>query len=410
MLATLRDGAWLTGSRLRNYALLLVAGYAIAITLMVATSSHGVDLAGRPLGTDFSDVWSAGKLALHGSPASAYDPPVQYAMQQTAFGRADIPFYAWLYPPFFLLLAAVLAVVPYLAALALWQAATLPLYLAAVRAILPRRETVLIALAFPAVFLDLTHGQNGFLSAALIGGGLLVLDKRPLLAGVLLGLLAYKPQLGLFIPLVLATSGRWRAFASAAATVGALVMISTIFFGPEIWRAFFAGMTYTRIEVLEQGGTGFHKIQSLFAAIRLWGGPVWMAYAAQAVATAVVGVTLVLLWRSAADFRLKAAALITGALLATPYCLDYDLVLLAPAAAFFLSWSLQRGPRPYEVSWLAFIFVAPIVTREIAKVSHLPLGLAATVGLFLLAVRRGWEKPAASHRSDELLGAVATKA
>ncbi len=389
MFQALRDDDWLTAARVRNYALLLLAGYAIAIVVLVATSAGGVDVAGRPIGTDFSDVWSAGRLAIQGSPATAYDPPVQFAMQQHAFGRPDIPYYGWLYPPFFLLVAAALARLPYLAALALWQAATLPLYLAAMRAVLPRRLTVLVALGFPAVFVNLTHGQNGFLSAALIATALMLLGKRPLVAGVLFGLLAYKPQFGLLIPVVLAASGRWRAFAAAALTVTGLAAISSAVFGPDIWRAFLASMPYTRHEVLEQGGTGFYKIQSLFAAVRLWGGSVGLAYMAQGLATVAVGAALVALWRSAADFRLKASALITGALLATPYCLDYDLMMLAPAGAFFLSWVLERGWRPYEASAAAFLFAAPIMTREADQVLLLPLGLIATTLLFAAALRDG---------------------
>ena len=76
---------------------------------------------------------------------------------------------------------------------------------------------LLLALAFPAVFVNIGHGHNGFLTAALIGAGLLMLDRRPILAGILFGLMAYKPQFGVLIPLVLAATGRWRAFLAARA-------------------------------------------------------------------------------------------------------------------------------------------------------------------------------------------------
>ena len=238
-------------------------------------------------------------FALQGAAASAYDPPTQFAVQQATFKRPDIPYYGWLYPPSFLLVAAALARLPYLGALALWQSATVPLYLAATRAIFPRKETILLALAFPAVFVDLTHGQNGFFSAALLGTALLVLDKRPLIAGILIGVLAYKPQFGMLIPLVLAASGRWRAFGAAAATVAALAVASSAAFGIGVWRAFFDSMPYTRVVVLEQGGTGFYKFQSVFAAIRLWGGPVWLAYAAQGAGVVSVAASLVALCAAA---------------------------------------------------------------------------------------------------------------
>jgi alpha-1,2-mannosyltransferase len=389
-LESLRRGDWLSPARIRTYSLLLIAGYAIAIIAVLATSHGDVDYAGRPIGSDFSDVWSAGRLALEGAPASAYDPAAQYAAQQLAFHRTDIPYYGWAYPPFFLMVASALALLPYAAALAVWQGATIPLYLAALRAISPQRGTLLLGLAFPAVFLGVTHGQNGFLTVALFGGGLVLLDRRPVLAGILFGLLAYKPQFGLFLPLVLAVTGRWRTFGAAAATVIGLVALTTGLFGIETWRAFLNSVPGTFDVFLQQGQTGFQKIQSAFAAVRGWGGSVPLAYAVQSVVTVAVGVALVGLWRSQADFRLKAASLLTASLLGTPYCMDYDLLLLAPAAAFVVEVGRERGFRPYELSFLTLTFIAPIATRNIARFTLIPLGLIVTVGLFTLILRRAF--------------------
>ena len=123
------------------------------------------------------------------------------------------------------------------------------------------------------MFINLGHGHNGFLTAALIGAALVSLDRRPLLAGVLIGLIAYKPQLGILFPLVLAATGRWRSFAAAAATIAALALITTLAFGVSVWDAFLASTHFTRIIVLEAGETGWHKIQSVFSLVRIWGGP-----------------------------------------------------------------------------------------------------------------------------------------
>ncbi len=392
----LASGAWLTAARLRAYSLILVGLAVLALGALALTARGLNDYQGRPLCTDFSNVYAAGKYVLEGRPEAPFDPALQHQKEREIFG-ADTPFYGWHYPPIFLFLAAALALFPYLAALALWQASTLALYLWSVRAIMPRAEIWLPALAYPAVLINLAHGHNGFLTAALIGGGLWLLDRRPVAAGILLGLLIYKPQFGVLIPLALAAGGYWRAFAAATATVIALCAATYFVFGSGVWEAFRGSMTFTREIVLEKGDTGFHKIQSVFAAVRLLGGPVGLAYAAQAMVFALSAVAVVWLWRSRSAFALKAAALIAGSMLATPYLLDYDLMIAAPAIAFLVAHGLREGFAPYEKSALAFVFIAPLLTRAVAEQIFVPLGLAAIVLLFGTVLRRA-ARDAASNR------------
>jgi alpha-1,2-mannosyltransferase len=419
---TIRTGEWITKERIVVYsAILLVVGFA-AIGWMLATADGAVDFKRRPIGTDYSNVYSAGKWVLEGRPEAPFSPPLQHQMEKRVFG-GDTPFYGWHYPPVFLGLAALLATMPYLVSLFVWQLSTLILYLGVVRAIvhdpMPVPKTtlpvfkrmglvekkggrlpfwLLPAIAFPAVFVNIGHGHNGFLTAALIGGGLLLIDRKPVIAGILIGLLCYKPQFGVMIPLVLAASGRWHVFLAASATVIAVCALTWLGFGSQTWIAFRESLEFTRTVVLEQGDTGFHKIQSPFAAVRLWGGPVWLAYAAQVAAAGTVAVMLAMLWRSRAAFALKAAALLAGALLATPYLLDYDLVVMGPAIAFFAAHGLQRGFQPYEKTLLAFVWVAPLVTRALAENFYLPLGLIALILLFGLAIRRSAYDLAAAQR------------
>jgi alpha-1,2-mannosyltransferase len=393
----LQNGEWLTRERAQLWAFGLLAASVIGILFLLLTSDGLNDYQGRPLGTDFSNVYAAGTYVLEGRPEAPFDWEAQYAREQAIFGQAT-PFYGWHYPPFFLFIAAALAWMPYLVALAVWQGVTLLLYLGALREIfrssLPTKAEVrdplwiVIALAFPAVFVNFGHGHNGFLTAALLGTALPVLDRRPLLAGVLFGLIAYKPQFGVLIPLVLMATGRWRAFAAAAATVAVLVLTTLIAFGPDVWRAFFASTTLTRVEVLEQGGTGWHKIQSVFSAVRMWSGSVPLAYAAQASVTVTLGAAVIWIWRSAATYPLKAAALCIASILATPYSLDYDLLALAPAIAFLAAEGITRGFAPYEKSALAFLWLVPAFTRSVAEYLFVPIGLFAMLAMFALLLRR----------------------
>jgi len=389
---TIRSGSFLTRERIRLWALAALAASALGLLFVIATSDGLNDYQNRPLGTDFSNVYAAGTYVLDGHAAAAFDWPAQHAREQAIFGEAT-PFYGWHYPPFFLFIAGLLALMPYALSLAVWQGATLALYLLTIRAILPPplvrdRLWLLLAVAFPAVFVNIGHGHNGFLTAALLGTALVILDRRPIVAGILFGLIAYKPQFGVMIPLVLIATGRWRTFVAAAATVAALGVATLLAFGPEVWRAFFASAHLTREVVLEQGGTGWHKIQSVFSVVRMWGGGVPLAYAAQGIITAMLAAALVWLWRGTASYPIKTAALCIAAILATPYSLDYDFVVLAPAIAFLCADGMTRGFAPYEKSALAFLWFMPLVARTVAEWTLIPLGVPAMLLVLLLALRR----------------------
>ena len=401
MIDALKTGSWITRERARLWSLAVVAASLCGLVFLVATSDGLNDYQGRPLGTDFSNIYAGGTYVLDGQPGTAFDPPSQHARQQMIFGK-DTPFYGWCYPPFLLFVAAALALLPYAGALFVWQASTMLLYLGMLWSIFrfsPSRDSdgqilsrdrmwLLLAVAFPAVFVNLGHGHNGFLTAALIGTALLVLDRRPIVAGILFGLMSYKPQFGVMIPLVLLVTGRWHAFFSAGATVLALTAISTLAFGADVWRMMIDALPFTREVVLEQGGTGWHKIQSVFSWARMWGGSVPFAYAVQGAVTIALGAALAWLWRSDASYRLKAAALPIASILATPYSLDYDLMALAPSIAFLAVEGYERGFRTWEKTALAFLWFMPLVARTVAEQTLIPLAVPAMLIVFWLVLRR----------------------
>ena len=383
----LRSGEWLTLARARGYSLILLGLCIVAMAGWVALSDDLIDRNGKPIGTDFSNVYAAGHLAWEGRAADAYDPPLQHEAEKTVFGR-DVPFYGWHYPPFFLGIAFLVAALPYAWGLSIWLAASFAAYLATIRAILPRRETWLIATAFPAVFVNIGHGQNGFLTTALLGGALHLLARRPWLAGVLIGLLTYKPQFGVLIPVALLAGGHWRTIGAATLTVTGLLALSYLTLGAGIWHAFAGSMTFTQTVVLEAGNTGWEKIQSIFSAVRMWGGSVPLAYAAQIALAVTLTATLAWLWRSDAAFELKAAALAVGSLLATPYVLDYDLVVSGLAIAYLARLGLASGFRHFEISALAAAWIVPLLSRGVAQITAIPLGLLVMLLLYVLIIRR----------------------
>ena len=307
------------------------------------------ELSGLGIPTDFVNVWAAGKLVLDGHPALAYDWDIQRGIELALLGQEFPGYFAWHYPPPFLFVASQLAMLPYAAAFIGWMAASFIPYLAVMRGIIGRPFGLMFAAAFPMVFNNTLVGQNGFLTAALIGGTLYLLPVRPILAGICLGLLTYKPQYGLLFPLVLIAASHWRAFIAAGVTAIALACLSWLAFGTESWLAFFHWMPKFSQAFLTEGKATWWKLQSIFSMVRYLGGSEALAWAFQWTLTASVATVLVLMWRSRVPYTLKAAALAVGTLLTTPYLFLYDMMVLAIPVAFLVRIGLKRGFRPYEL-------------------------------------------------------------
>jgi hypothetical protein len=382
---------WLNVRRVVVYPRIFLLVYVIAIVGLLVGSPHLIDPFGNPVGTDFMSGWAAGKLVLAGEPAAAYDYARHLAAERAALpwsAGAVVPYFVWPDPPMFLLVAAGLALLPYGVALAAWLSATLLAYLATIRAIMPDRRALVAALAFPAVFVNIGHGQNGFLTTALLGGGLLLLERRPAVAGILIGLLAYKPQFGLLVPLALLAGGHWRAILAAVLTVIAITLLSWALLGSETWQAFFASGTRTKELLLEQGGLNWAKFQSTFSAVRLLGGSTATAYAAQGLLAVVTAAAVIWAWRRPVDHGLKYAALATGTIMVTPFVFDYDLVVLALPIAWLSAEGLRRGFLAWEKLGLLAVWITPLVSRLLAQHLGVPIAPFVLTMLLILIVRR----------------------
>jgi arabinofuranan 3-O-arabinosyltransferase len=352
---------------------------------------------GLGIPTDFVNVWAAGKLALEGHPAQAWDWDIQKQVELALLRQDFIGYFAWHYPPPFLFIASLLAQLPYPAAFIGWMAASLVPYLAMVRAIVGRPFGWLLAIGFPMVFNNTLVGQNGFLTAALIGGTLYLMPVRPILAGVCLGLLSYKPQYGLLFPIVLIAASQWTVFVTASVVAVAMALVSWLAFGTESWQAFFHWMPMFSQAFLTEGKATWWKLQSLFSMVRYLGGTEQLAWAFQWVLTASVAVVLVLMWRSRLPYTLKAAALAVGTLLTTPYLFMYDMMVLAIPVAFLVRIGLRSGFRPYELPALACalaLFLTFTFTGQ-------PTGLGITLIVGSLVLRRAglwWRREPAPSR------------
>jgi alpha-1,2-mannosyltransferase len=381
----LSDCAWLDASRARAYARVLLAVIFVGAVGWIALSPGGLDRQGKPIGTDFVGFYTASRLALAGRPELAYDVGAHWAAQRALFGP-KLGYTAFFYPPPALLIYWPLALAPYFVSLALWLTASGLAFYRVLRGYLPSLDAVMF-LAFPAVFINAAHGQNGFLSAGLLGGGLLVMERRPMLAGVCFGAMAFKPHLALAIPFALIFARRWATLGAAAVAAAAFCFASLAAFGSSTWTGFFTDASFARA-TLENSLVGDEKMQSVFAGVRLLRGSLALAWAAQ-ILTAFTGVAAVwFLQRRAFRPAAEAPAVVCAGLLASPFVLDYDLTLLAIP----LVWLLGEGRRsvflPYEKALMALAFALPLVSRIIAGAFGLPLAPLTIAALLLLILRR----------------------
>jgi len=375
----------------------VLLAFQLAGFVFIVAGTHGwiVPLT-QPTTTDFVSFYAAGALANDGTPALAYDHAAHLAAEERATA-AGIGYQFFNYPPVFILLCALLARLPYLVAFGGFEAVTLVLYLVvACRILGDRSATALVALcAFPMVFWNLGLGQNAFLTAALFGAATLLVDRRPIPAGLLFGALCYKPQFGVLVPFALAAAGQWRAFAAAGASVAALVLASLALFGAGTWAAFFATVGDSPA-MYQSGRILFAGMANIFGAARLLGTGAPIAYALQAAASLVAALVVVIVWRRPLSLPTRAATLAAATLIAAPLALLYDLMLGTIAAA----WLVRDGNSPAAWAWqklaLAGLFLLLLDGRGLSESWHVPVFPLAAIALFAIAGARATRETASS--------------
>ena len=375
------------GARLARPVELICFALVLAQAVYLATSYlQGIWIVGPGGGvpSDFVNVWAAGRLVLEGHPAAVYDWPAHKLVEEAAVGHAFGGYFGWHYPPTFLFVAAALSLLTYATAYAIWVFGTFPIYLAAIRAIVGERTGYLLAAAFPALLANFIVGQNGFLTAGLVGGALVLLPRRPIVAGLLLGLLTYKPHLGLLFPIALVAAGYWRAFFTAAMVAVLMAVAAWFAFGSDTWQAFFANIGHTSQAFLSDGWADWGKLQTAFGLTRTLGGGETLAWAVQGAVALVAAIAIALLWRSRAAYEIKAAALATGAMLATPYLYTYDLVVLAVPLAFLFRFGRVRGFLPHEMVGIGVACLLVLIFPFVKA----PVGFAALLVVAALIARR----------------------
>lgn len=390
-----RQGSFCTRAQVRRYGLVLLVVELACLAFFIAGTHGWIVPLDQPNSSDFVSFYAAGSLADDGTAGLAYDQAAHFVREQQAT-EPGIIYNFFYYPPVFLLLCAALARLPYLTAFIVFQVGCLLCCLAVVRRIVGAFPLGTM-LAFPAVFWAVGTGQNALLTAALLGGATLVLDRRPGLAGLLIGAVCYKPHLELLLPVALIAGGYWRALAAAALSACGLIVMSGLAFGWSTWRAFLdvsAGL----VSVYGTSDTSIDLsgLTSPFGLVLAFGGDPGFAFGLQSVVTLGVAVAVAWVWACRTGLAVRAAVLLAAIPVAVPIVMFYDLMLTGLALAWLVRDGRERGFPPWQSSGLVLLFILPLWSGNTGFASQIAMPPAAAALGFALALRQAILSPAPS--------------
>ena len=347
-------------------------------------SSFILDPGGFPIGRDFLNTWMGGRSAFSGGPADWFDSDAYMAALVKVTGIADLAPMYWSYPPHLMFFIWPFGLLGFLPSYMVWCAVGLALYVwAAVASGVDRKSWLFLAVA-PAVTVNLFLGQNGFLTAALLIGGLANLDRRPIVAGMLFGILTIKPQFGLLLPVLLVFGGHWRVIASAIVTTVLLVAATAVWFGPDIWLQYLHKVAPQQRELLHVAGVmGWPIVASAFVNVRLVGLPDNFAWVVQIVVSACAFAAVVWTFWRKRDPVLSQALFVTATFLFSPWILNYDMVVFGWIVALLRQ---RENETVIDQCLLLAVWTLPILMFPLGF-AHIP---SAPIILSLFAARLLW--------------------
>jgi hypothetical protein len=377
----------------QNALLFLIAGIALCMPTIVRyywPAGGMIDVTGHPIGRDFINVWIGPQVVANDGVMALFDIK-GYAQSLGTYFGSPLPFHNWVYPLFVLPFYWPFAQLPYGLALALWTVLFGALFLWAAVAPVDRARTALAALliAFsPAAIVNTIGGQYGFITAALLLASMLLLDRRPIVSGVLIGLLIVKPHMGFCLPFILIALGAWRAFIAASVTVVFLLLYTLPFVGLAPWIEYVDTVGHFQSHAMDRfQGFFTNMMVSITAGLRSVGIPYGPALAIQAVVSLAVTAITVLTVRQTTNPVMRAAVVALAVPLITPYAFNYDMTAAAAALAWLVVGPLALPPQYRTVLLMAWLVPALVMIPAI-RTAFVPqiLMLAA----FAIVVRMAW--------------------
>lgn len=379
---------WLTPERVNVYAWICLVIFTIFTGSFIYESFISTTAKDPRPDRDFITYYAAAELAVQGRVTDAYDLEKMHAAEKAVWPKSEK--YAWFYPPTFHALVKPLAALDYNPAFALFMSATFLFYLLAVRRLAQPWGVLLPAAAFPAVLVNLIYGQNAFLTAGLVLLAFAHLYRRPVLAGMLIGMLVIKPQMAVLLPALLLCGRHWLAFLSAAITATLLCLLSTWSVGLDAWPAFFHSLNDAR-EFLQVGKLRWSQMISVFADVKQLGGSTALAYGLHVTWAALLAALSLYTWLRTRDLALRATTFVLATLHFSPYMYDYELVWMALPLTLLGLRGGRHGWLNGERELLLLAWLFPFIDLTFSKVlapNLFVLISAALAVLVMLHLRR----------------------
>lgn len=373
---------------------LSAVAWALLASYLLSAKGH-LDWTGHALGRDFVNYWTGGHLVLQHRIADIFSPPAFLGQEHRLFDPR-LPFHFWSYPPPALFLVAPLGLTSYFVGFALWSLAGLVALWPALQAWAgqsrvaisqdgARRWAVALVLLSPAVSTNIALGQNGAFTAALMIGGIMLMDRRPVWAGVLFGLLIFKPQIGVLLPVAVLAGRRWKTLVSAAAVGAAVLVLSALVFGLDAWRGFLGPTLRMQTLMLSQGSGPFQwMMPSAYMAARVLGLKAAWASAVQAPFSILAVITVWLVWSRRASLEVKAAVLMTATFVASPQAFNYDLIPASAAAVVLWRRDASVAGRLLAIS----VWASPVLMIALQAVHVAVMPIVLTGAMLKLAQLR----------------------
>lgn len=341
-------------------------------------------------GEDWMVYYSAARSYFDGRLGLLYDGTSLTAVLNARFASwlaHPLPLHPWLYPPHYLLLLLPFGILPPGISVAAFLLATFALMAAALACVTDKAGErllyILSALLSPAAAIVVWLGQNTFLTVTLLVGGFALTKRRPLLAGVLLGILTYKPQFWLMVPVALIGARRWKTLAAALVSAGLLALGSLAVFGPGPWEDWLRLMTSQSALFDHWQALARLNGQSLYTCAVLLGASPPLANAVQLAGAALAALSVWHCFRRPFPDDLRIAVLLAATVFAAPHIIDYDAMLLCVAATIFFAYNLRHGARPGDTAIAAALWLSPLINPP----SVFLLGMTTPLLIVLFVLR-----------------------